>query len=104
MRYPIIREFAEGPLAEARSHPGANFSSNDIDAFIWGRSQVHPQLVEVSSSTRAKLRQVLGLMLSQAGLVNTKKELLRGPISQEIAWVFKSNPEALNWMGGLRLV
>lgn len=104
MRYPIIREFAEGPLAEARSHPGATISSNDIEAFIWSRSQAQPQLSETSSSTRAKLRQVLGLMLSQGGLVNANKELLRGPISQDIAWVFKSNPEALSWMGGLRLL
>lgn len=104
MRYPLIREFAEGPLAEARSHPGAIISNNDIEAFIWSRSQVQPELAETTSSTRAKLRQVIGLMLSQGGLVNANKELLRGAISQEIAWVFSANPEALSWMGGLRLL
>jgi hypothetical protein len=104
LRYPLIREFAEGPLAEARSHPGATILNNDIEAFIWSRSQVQPQLAETSSSTRAKLRQALGLMLSQGGLVNANKELLRGAISQEIAWVFRENPQALSWMGGLRLL
>jgi hypothetical protein len=104
LRYPLIREFAEGPLAEARAHPGTTVSSNDIEAFIWSRSQVQPKLAETSSSTRAKLRQVLGLMMLQAGLVNSNKELLRGALSPELNWIFEAYPDALNSTGGLRLL
>ena len=104
LRYPLIREFAEGPLAEARAHPRATVSAKEIEAFIWSRSQVQPQLAETSPSTRAKLRQVLGLMMLQAGLVNSNKELLRGALSQELKCFLDAQPDALNWTGGLRLL
>jgi hypothetical protein len=103
-RYPLIREFAEGPLADARTRLGVAISSNEIEAFIWGRSQVHPQLAATSPSTRAKLRQVIGLMIVQAGLVNSNKELLRGALSQDLKRIFEAYPDALNWTGGLKLL
>jgi hypothetical protein len=104
LRYPLIREFAEGPLADARANHGATVSSNEIEAFIWSRSQAQPQLAETSPSTRAKLRQVLGLMTLQAGLVNSNKELLRGALSPELTGIFEAHPHALNWTGGLKLL
>jgi len=103
-RYPLIREFAEGPLLDARSQPGAALDSNQIDAFILSRAQEHPNLDETSPSTKAKLRQVLGLMMTQAGLINANKQLLRGAISPDLNWMFEANPEALNWTGGLKLL
>jgi hypothetical protein len=104
LRYPLIREFAEGPLLDARSRPGATIVANEIDAFISSRSQLEPSLEETSPSTKAKLRQVLGLMMFQAGLVNASKELMRGALSPELKWIFESHPEALNWTGGLKLL
>lgn len=104
LRYPLIREFAEGPLADASAHFGATISANEIETFIWSRSQAQPQLAETSASTRAKLRQVLGLMMVQAGLINANKELLRGALSPELKWVLEAYPEALNWTGGLKLL
>lgn len=103
-RYPLIREFAEGPLAEARAQPGAAIATSDLESFIWTRSQVQPQLAETSPSTRAKLRQVLGLMMLQAGLVNANREVLRGALSPDLRWFLEANPEALNWTGGLKLL
>ncbi len=102
LRYPMIREFAEGPLFNARSLPGATVTSKEIDAFIWNRSQVQPQLAKTSRQTRSKLRQVLGLMLVQAGLVNSEKQLLRGMLSPELSGIFETHPEAQNWTGGLK--
>lgn len=101
LRYPLVREFAEGPLADARSYLGAKVESNQIEAFIWGRAQDQFDLAQTKPSTRAKLRQVLGLMMLQAGLVNSNKELLRGLLSPALARIFDSYPEALNWTGGL---
>lgn len=104
LRYPFIREFAEGPLAEARANPGATVTTQEIEAFLWLRSQFQPQLAETSPSTRAKLRQVLALMMFQAGIVNSNKELLRAALSPELKRIFDAHPEALNWTGGLKLL
>lgn len=104
LRYPLIREFAEGPLADASAHPGAVVSAKEIETFIWSRSQVQPELSETSASTRAKLRQVIGLMMLQAGLVNPDRELLRGALSSELKWILEAHPQALKWTGGLKLL
>ena len=104
LRYPLIREFAEGPLAGAFSASDTRVEPNQIEAFIWDRSQQQPELAKTTPSTKAKLRQVLGLMMLQAGLVNANRELVHGLLSPDLANIFDSYPEALNWTAGLRRI
>jgi len=103
LRYPVIRDFAEGPLAESARVPGSSVSAQDVESFFLSQEALHPELSGVSGGTKAKLRQVLRLMLVQAGLLSGSGLLGRGLLAPGITELMHEIPGAKMWLGGLFL-
>jgi len=101
LRYPIIRDFAEGPLAESARVPGGSVTTKDVESFFLSQQALHPEISVVSEGTKGKLRQVLRLMIVQAGLVSNSGRLVRGLLAPDITELIHEIPGAKMWVGGL---
>lgn len=101
LRYTLIRNFAEGPLLDASNIPGGQLEPKAVEVFFLNEQSAHAELALVSEGTRGKLRQVLKLMLFQAGLVNDAGALVRGVLEPSVKTFMHDIPESTVWMGGL---
>ena len=101
LRYPLIRNFAEGPLADAARTPGSSMAPKAIEVFFLNEQSANKELDSVSEGTRSKLRQVLRLMISQSGIINNKGELVRGMGQPRVLDLLNEIPGIRVWLGGL---
>jgi len=69
-RYLFIAEFTAEVLRERCHSLLRSVSSHDFDAFFNRRAEWHPELDQISSTTRTKLRQVLFRMLRESKLLH----------------------------------
>lgn len=100
-RYPLIRNFAEGPLAEAARSPGGAVDSKVVEVFFLNEQISFPELASTSEGTKYKLRQVLRLLLTQAGLINDSGAVIRGMAERRVVDFLESRSEDKPLMGGL---
>lgn len=103
LRYPIVADFAEGPLAESSRLPGGSISTQDLESFFLSQQALHPELSAASEGTKAKLRQVLRLMLVQAGLLSDSGRVGRGLLAPGITELIHEIPRSKLWVGGMFL-
>ena len=76
--------------------------SRVVEVFFLNEEMSNSQLAAVSVSTKYKLRQVLKLMLAQAGLINDNGVLVRGLVQPKVADWLERTPEDRVLLGGLR--
>ena len=70
-RYTFIGEFAVEVLRERYITLKVDVTYGDFDAFFNAKSEVHPELHEISPTTRNKLRQVLFKILRESELLTS---------------------------------
>ncbi|NLD96237.1 MAG: DUF1819 family protein [Synergistaceae bacterium] len=75
-RYPFIRDFAVEVLRERYITLKADVRYEEFDAFFNAQSEAHPQLHEISSTTRKKLRQVLFKILRESELLDSDNTII----------------------------
>lgn len=68
-RIPFAFEFAAQVLRDKRAAHDPLLRLSDYEAYVEGQSIAHPALAQLSPSTKRKIRQVLLLMLAEAGLL-----------------------------------
>ncbi len=68
----MIREFAADVLRSKLSDFDLVLRPSDYDNFIAARLPAHPELDELTESSRRKIRNVLLLMLTEAGMLRKK--------------------------------
>jgi len=68
----LIREFAADVLRSKLSDFDLELRPSDYDNFIAARLPSHPELSELTESSRRKIRNVLLLMLTEAGMLRKK--------------------------------
>jgi hypothetical protein len=101
LRYTLIRNFAEGPLAEAARTPGSSMDSKVIEVFFLNEQSESEELDSASEGTRSKLRQVLRLMIAQSGIVNDKGAMVRGLGQPRVLNLLDEISGRRVWLGGL---
>lgn len=75
-RYPFVRDFAVEVLRERYITLKADVRNEEFDAFFNAQSEAHPQLHEISSSTRKRLRQVLFKILRESELLASDNTII----------------------------
>lgn len=83
-RYELIGDFAEEVLRERFLLLTPTLDHEDFDRFITGKSLWHPELDELKTSTRVKLRQTVFRMLHEAGLLSQDGEIIPAVVSERI--------------------
>ena len=75
-RYTFIGEFAVEVLRERYITLKVDVRYEEFDAFFNAQSEAHPQLHEISSTTRKKLRQVLFKILRESELLDSDNTII----------------------------
>ena len=75
-RYTFIGEFAVEVLRERYITLKVDVSKEEFDAFFNAKSEVHPELFEISPTTRSKLRQVLFKILRESELLTSDNTII----------------------------
>ncbi len=96
--YDFIREFTIEVLREKFLVFDYHINEGDYRSFINRKLELHPELDELADTTRKKVRQVLFLMLEEAGLIDNTKtwniqpqllsgEVIKAIVSDDPAWL-----------------
>lgn len=91
-RFSLIAEFMAEVVGKRRLAWRDDLGYPDFDAFLEAKSRWHPELAEISPSTRVKLRQVLFKMLREAGLLSADNRILTPTLGRELASRLLANP------------
>lgn len=83
-RYTLIGDFAEEVLRERFLLMTPTLDAEDFDRFITGKSLWHPELDELTASTRKKLRATLFRMLREAGLRTDAGDIIPAVMSERV--------------------
>lgn len=75
-RYQFIYDFATEVVREKALRLNMELSYEDYDVFFNNKAEWHPEVEHVAPSTRGKLRQVLFLMLREAGLLSSDNVIM----------------------------
>lgn len=89
-RYDLIGDFAEEVLRERFLLMTPTLGNDDFDRFVTGKSLWHPELDDLKSSTRAKLRQNVFRMLYEAGLHNKQGDIVPAVLSGRVLDLFQA--------------
>lgn len=89
-RYDLIGDFAEEVLRERFLLMTPTLGNEDFDRFVTGKSLWHPELDDLKSSTRAKLRQNVFRMLYEAGLHNKQGDIVPAVLSRRVFDLFQT--------------
>lgn len=88
-RYKFIADFAQEVVRERFIRLQPALDKSGFDRFFESKSEWHPELEQLSDSTRRKLRQVLFRMLREAGIL-TDADQIQAPIwSEEILAILR---------------
>lgn len=97
-RYTFIGEFAEEVVRERFLLMTPTLSDEDFQRFLTGKSLWHPELDQLRSSTRHKLRQTLFRMLFEAGLKTAGDRIVPTMFSARVIEVLeRRNPSDLRF-------
>lgn len=97
-RYRFIADFTLEVLREKSLGLRRDLSHTDIDAFIHGKSIDHPELEEITESTRKKLRSVLFTLLGDVRLIHSDGRILPAICSPRLLQLLRSSPESLRFL------
>jgi hypothetical protein len=89
--YVFIREFAEEVLHEKYLSRRMILTDLDYDAFFNRKADWSEDLSQITTSTRKKIRQVLLLMVKEAGLMTDDNLIMRAMISNRLIEVLKQD-------------
>lgn len=90
-RFAFIADFMAEVVRERYLASRNDLGYPDFDAFLESKSGQHPELVEISQSTHAKLRQVLFRMLRDARLLSKDNQILTPTLGHALAAVLLTN-------------
>ena len=76
--YEIIPAFVNSVLSERLLSMREDLSDQDFERFLQGQEIMHPEIAELSPSTRTKLRAVLYRMLGEMGFFDKRSGTLKG--------------------------
>ena len=93
--YAFIREFAIEVLHEKFMSRSLTLTDLDYDAFFNRKANWNEELGRITPSTRKKIKQVLLLMVKEAGLVSDGNMILRAMLSKRLVETLQSD-ESLN--------
>lgn len=74
-KHRFVHDLAVGVIREKYLHLDIELRQEDYDAFFNAKADWHPELEELSDSTRSKIRQVIFRMLREADVL-TKKNII----------------------------
>lgn len=83
-RFSLIADFAIEVLRERYISLKTSLAHEDFDAFFNRKADWHPELDQVSDSTRRKLRQVLFRMLREAELLTAQNMICAAMLSPRL--------------------
>ena len=83
--YKFIEEFAVEVLREHFLVMNMSLTHQDYDVFFNRKADWHPELDELSESTKNKLRQVLFRMLNEAGLLSKDNSIIPAILNPRVA-------------------
>lgn len=93
-RFSFIADFMADVVRERYLALRNDLSRTDFDAFLDFKQAQHPELVGITSSTCAKLRQVLFKMLREARLLSKDNVILAPTLSCELATLLLTHQAA----------
>lgn len=93
-RFLFVADFMAEVVRERYLSLRYDLGYTDFDAFLDATSTQHPELAEISPSTKAKLRQVLFRMLREAHLLSKDNQILTPTLSHEMASLLLANRAA----------
>lgn len=82
--YEFIGDFATQVLLENFASYKLDLDYAAFDFFCEEQAQFHPELEEVTESTRKKLRQILFRMMREAGILSDDNRIIAGIASQTL--------------------
>ena len=85
--YDFIREFSTEVLRERFLARSTRIAELDYDAFFNRKADWHDELEKITTSTRKKLRQVMFLMMREAGLLTEDNIILRSILTKRLILV-----------------
>lgn len=89
--YEFIGDFAVEVLRERYLSLKTDLHYEDFDFFFNGKAENHPELDEIKTTTRKKLRQVLFKIMREAGLLTNNNEIIGAVLSQQMQNNFTSH-------------
>lgn len=84
-RFAFIADFMAEVVRERYLALRNDLAYPDFDAFLEAKRGQHPELAEISPSTKAKLRQILFRMLRDAHLLSKDNQILTPTLSPELS-------------------
>lgn len=91
--YKIIREFAIEVLHEKFLVLGKQLNEDDYHAFLFRKADWHPELDEITESTKNKLRTVIFRMMREAGLLSDDNDIIRVIPSARLSQALQPNAD-----------
>ena len=83
-RYTLIGDFAEEVVRERFILLTPTLSYDDFDSFVRGKALWHSELAELKDSTMQKIRSTMFRMLTEAGLLSERGDILRVVPSERV--------------------
>ena len=83
-RYTLIGDFAEEVVRERFILLTPTLSYDDFDSFVRGKALWHSELAEIKDSTMQKIRSTLFQMLTEAGLLSERGDILQVVPSERV--------------------
>jgi hypothetical protein len=97
-QFAFIREFAEEVVREKFLILTPSLTSEDFDAFYRGKSLWHEELLQITDSTRKRLRSNLFKMLREADLLSEAGDIVPTRLSSRLADIIeRRDPSELRW-------
>lgn len=90
-RYAFIGEFADEVVSERFLLLTPTLTHAEFDAFVRGKALWHPEMEELKESTLKKLRAVVFRMLTEAGLLTDKGEIVPAVLSGRLVDAFEGH-------------
>jgi hypothetical protein len=83
-RYALIGDFAEEVVRERFILLTPTLSYDDFDSFVRGKALWHSELAELKDSTMQKIRSTMFRMLTEAGLLSERGDILQAVPSERV--------------------
>ena len=82
--YEMLGDFAVEALHEAYVSGQKTYTHEDYEKFVNAKRTLHPELDEISDKTYAKVRQVIFKMMSEAGFLDAKGNIVPVVMDREL--------------------